>query len=121
MAQYSDIDFFLTKNELTNDISFKKDVFAVSQSLGNIALTRKNERVFRPDFGSDLVEGLQINKSDVELMVLKQIVKAQLETQEPRAIIDNIEFIRLQDGFKVNLTFHLKNNIAASGSLSLTV
>jgi len=121
MAKYSDIDFFLTKNELTEDISFKKDVYAIGQSLSNIALTRKGERVFQPNLGSDLLEGLQTNKSDIELIVLKEIVKAQLETQEPRAIIDNIEFIRLQEGFQVDLRFHMLNDQSASGSLSLTV
>lgn len=121
MAKYSDIDFFLTKNELTQDISFKKDVYAVSQSIGNIALTRKGERVFYPEFGSDLIQGLQTNISQIELNILRQIVKNQLETQEPRAIIDNIEFTKITDGFKVDISFQMKDDTTVVSTLTLTI
>jgi len=121
MPYYSDIDFFLTKNELTSDISFKLGVYAVSQSIGNIALTRKGERIFNPEFGSDLIVGLQTKTTDLDLIILKQIVKAQIQTQEPRGVIDNIEFTKLPEGYKVDITFHLANDETATGTLSLTV
>ena len=121
MINYSDIDFFLTKNDLTGDASFKLGIYAVSQSIGNIALTRRGERVFSPNFGSNLIQGLQSGASELELNILKGIVRSQIQEQEPRAIIDSIEFTRLTDGFKVDIFFHLVADETATGTLSLTV
>jgi phage baseplate assembly protein W len=121
MAKYSDLDFFLTKNELTSDISFKKDVYAVAQSISNITLTRKGEKPFSPEFGSDLSSGLQTSVTDIELDILKTVVRSQIQSQEPRSVIDNIEFTKLPEGFKVDISFHLTDSQQASGTLSLTI
>jgi hypothetical protein len=40
MAEFSDIDFFLEKNEITNDIVFKTSRYAIAQSIENILLTK---------------------------------------------------------------------------------
>jgi phage baseplate assembly protein W len=121
MAQYSDIDLFLPKNDLTNDITFKRDVYAVGQSISNLALTRRGERPFYPNLGTDLVDSLQTNKSQVELNVLKEVVRSQLETQEPRAIIDTIQITRESDNYNVKIEFRLKNDYELAGSVTVTV
>lgn len=121
MAQYSDIDLFLTKNNLTNDITFKKNVYAVAQSLSNLALTRKGERPFSPSIGTDLIDTLQVNRSQIELNVLKEVIKSQLDTQETRAVIDNITITRDSDNYIVKIDFHLTDTTQATGSVSVTV
>lgn len=121
MAKYSDIDLFLPKNNLTNDISFKKDVYAVSQSIGNLILTRRGERPFYPNLGTDLIDTLQTARSQIELNILKEVIKSQLEVQEPRAIIDIIEITRDLDNYTVRVDFHLVNNTDITGSINVTV
>jgi phage baseplate assembly protein W len=121
MAKYSDIDLFLPKNDLTNDISFKKDVYAVAQSIGNLVLTRRGERPFYPNIGTDLVDTLQVARSQIELNILKEMVKSQLEVQESRAIIDIIEITRDVDNYIVKIDFHLANNSDITGSINVTV
>jgi|694.fasta_scaffold69572_4 phage baseplate assembly protein W len=121
MARYSDIDLFLPKNNLTNDISFKTDVYAIAQSISNLALTRRGERPFYPNLGTDLVDTLQVNRSQLELNVLKEVLKSQLETQETRAIIDNIQIIRESDNYSVKIDFHLSNSTEIAGTVSVTV
>ena len=50
---YTDIDVNLTKNVQSNDISLKYDVNAIAQSIKNIVLTNKTEKIFNPKFGAD--------------------------------------------------------------------
>ena len=56
MDKYSDLDFFLNKNYKTNDISLKKEIDALSQSVKNIILTDPGERMFDPYFGAGIPE-----------------------------------------------------------------
>ena len=121
MAQYTDLDIFLPKNDLTNDITFKSNVYAIGQSISNLALTRRGERPFGPLLGTDLLDTLQVNRSQLELNVLKEIVKAQLETQEPRAIIDNIEIVRELENYQVKIEFHVVNTTDLTGTVGFTV
>jgi hypothetical protein len=44
---YTDIDVNLTKNVQSNDISLKYDVNAIAQSIKNIILTNKTEKIFK--------------------------------------------------------------------------
>lgn len=90
MAKYTDIDFLLNKNELTNDIGLKTDINAIGQSIKNIILTFKTEKIFDSTFGG--------NGYDLLFELLNPLTKnaaiskltAELNTQEPRAIIRTI-------------------------------
>lgn len=120
MEKYSDIDLFLVKNELTGDISYKKDLQSIAQGLTNIALTRKGEVPFTPNLGCSLVDEIQIAKDTIALNQLKQTIKSQLQLNDRRVIIDNIEFIKNLDNCTVNITFILKET-GAQGIVNLTV
>lgn len=120
MVKYTDIDLFLTKNELTNDVTFKQDLQSIAQSLTNIALTRKGERLFSPDFGTNLIEELQNLKDSLGFGILEQTIKSQLEFNDPRVTINSIEFIRNLDNYAVNITFLLKNT-QVQGTVNLTI
>jgi len=90
MAKYTDIDFALNKNELTNDIGLKTDINAIGQSIKNIILTFKTEKIFDPTFGGNgydlLFELLSSTKKNAAISTLT----AELNSQEPRAIIRTI-------------------------------
>lgn len=120
MARYTDIDLFLPANVLTGDITLLTDVSAIGQSIANLALTRRGERPFSPNIGTDLVETLQVYRPEMELVVLKEIVKSQLETQESRVTIDQIEIERSGDNYIVKIYFTIIAT-GAAGSTSITV
>jgi phage baseplate assembly protein W len=107
MATYSDIDLFLVKNSLTNDISFKQDIHAVAQSIKNIVYTRKGEALFNNNFGSTLLGSLSVKRDLLELEVIKDTVKAEIQNQETRATINNIEIIPYIDSYEVRISFSL--------------
>jgi len=120
MARYTDIDLFLKKNELSSDITILSDVSAIGQSIANLALTKRGERPFSPEIGTDLVETLQVFRPEMELVILKEIVKSQLEVQEPRATINQINIERSGDNYNVTIRFQIITN-GLIGSTSFTV
>jgi len=90
MPRYSDIDFLLTKNEITNDASVKYDTAAISQSIKNILLTTRGEKPFNHTFGGNLYELVFNSLSPLLLEDKKLVLKSEIELQEPRAIVTSI-------------------------------
>ena len=90
MPRYTDIDFNLSKNELTDDINLKTDINAISQSIKNIILTSKTEKIFNNSFGADGYDIVFNELSPLEITAQKFKIIAELQLQEPRAIIRDI-------------------------------
>lgn len=88
---YNDIDFTAAKNAVTNDISYKKDMNAIAQSIKNIVLTTKGEKIFNFKFGSAgqaFLETAGLLPFEQNILITK--IYADLQIQEPRAIIKNV-------------------------------
>lgn len=99
MARYTDIDLYLTKNELTNDINYKYDVQAITQSIKNIVSTTKGERMFNPSFGGNLLK-LEFNDLyPIEVEMFRNELFAVLNALEPRAVIGDINIINTKIGY----------------------
>lgn len=104
---YTDIDVDLTKNVQSNDINLKYDLNAIAQSIKNIVLTNKTEKIFNPKFGADtdhliaFKTLLPFQLSDIRLRIL-----GELDLQEPRATITNIDIKDTGLGYwQVSITF----------------
>lgn len=98
MAKYTDIDAYLTKNEITNDINIKNDVAAISQSIKNIILTTKGEKPFAPTFGGGLYDMVYNDVSLIKLRLKEQELRAILELYEPRAIVQTLNITSSDTG-----------------------
>ena len=88
---YFDIDSNLTKNVLSDDIGVKYDLNAIAQSIKTIILTNKNEKIFNLKFGTnanllDFSSLLPFQLDDAKMLIF-----GELQLQEPRAIIQNID------------------------------
>ena len=90
MSRFKDIDLYLSKNEITNDINYKFDISAISQSIKNIILTTKGEKLFDPNFGGDLYSLLYESYNPLLLRVLERTLQAQIQLEEPRALVNSI-------------------------------
>lgn len=90
MSDYKDIDFLLTQNALTNDMNVKLDSNAVSQSIKNIILTGKGEKLFSPQFGGNAYDMLFDSISPLDIENKKILFKSNLAIYEKRATIINI-------------------------------
>jgi len=123
MTRYKDIDFGLSKNQITNDINIKTDINAISQSLKNIILTTKTEKPFDLTFGANGYD-LVFNKLGfIQTESRKQEIVAELEIQEPRAIIRSLNIEDSGSGeFIISLDFSpvFDENLVRSLNLEFT-
>lgn len=122
MAKYTDIDLFLTKNELTNDINYKYDVTAITQSIKNIVLTTKGERLFNPSFGGNLFK-LEFNDFyPIEIEMLRNELFAVLNALEPRAVVSDINISNSHSGYwDIQITYSPVYDPSLVKDISLTV
>ena len=103
---YTDIDYNLTKNALSNDASVKYDLNAIAQSIKNIVLTTQHEKIFNPGFGGNATLLTFESLLPFQLMDIKRTLTAAIQLQEPRATIQNIDIKDTNLGYwELDVTF----------------
>jgi phage baseplate assembly protein W len=103
---YTDIDYDLTLNGLSNDISVKYDINAIAQSIKNIVLTSKKEKMFNVTFGADTLSLKFEHLLPFELNNIKNKIAGEIRLQDPRVIVNNIDIKDTQLGYwQIDITF----------------
>jgi phage baseplate assembly protein W len=86
---YSDIDLKFRVISNSGDIALKKDIQAVKQSVINILMTHRGEKVFHQNFGGSLRDYLFENYDTITAAAIKSRITSTLLNYEPRVqIID---------------------------------
>jgi phage baseplate assembly protein W len=106
--EYIDLDFSFARHPVTNNVSIKKKLAAVKQSVINLLTLREGDKPFHPEIKSPIYGYLFENISNITKIVLEGEVRRYLGYYEPR--------IELLD---VSVTFPDKNSIVCSVSGSL--
>jgi phage baseplate assembly protein W len=108
---YSDIDFTFTKKPVTGDVALSYDAQAVIRSIRNILLTRHYEKLFNPDFGSNIDTLLFEMVSPITATSLEQEISTAIKNYEPRARLNNIVVSAQPDknAYNVSLDFYIEN------------
>jgi phage baseplate assembly protein W len=108
---YSDIDFTLSKRPVLNDIALSYDNQAIIRSLRNILLTKKFEKLWNPEFGSNIDTLLFENISSVTAAALEKEISVAIENYEPRVNMKNVVVTPYIDrnAYDVTLTFYISN------------
>ena len=91
VIQYSDIDSKFRITPSSSDMVLKKDVQAVKQSVLNILLTNKGEKVFHEDFGGNLRSYLFENYDSITSMAIQSRVEGTLLNYEPRISVTSVD------------------------------
>jgi phage baseplate assembly protein W len=102
--QYSDIDFIYKLNPNTGDISTKKGINSVKQSVLNILRTNHGERPFNPYFGANLRSYLFENINYATAVIISNQVKNALANDEPRVKVLNVNVKTFPDRNDVQIT-----------------
>jgi phage baseplate assembly protein W len=86
---FTDFDIHPVKKDLVRYVN--ED--AVKQSIRNIILTRRNERLYNPNFGSQLYDLLFEPFSETTQASVKSIIETAIKNHEPRAKLElvNVE------------------------------
>ena len=111
ISLYSDFKKDLEVNLLTDDVSILKDEDSVKESIRNLLMTDRGERLMQPNLGAGLRQLLFENMIPSTFELIKERVKSTLEIYEPRAdIIDITVSGSLDEGSVfVKLLFFINN------------
>jgi phage baseplate assembly protein W len=106
---FKDLNVTFKPHPITGDLITSKDEAAVKQSIVNLLLTNKGERLFNSQIGSDIPR-LLFEQLDYGVAALVQSeIKNVLTDYEPRINIISLEVIPNFDdnGFDVGLEFEI--------------
>jgi phage baseplate assembly protein W len=117
---YADFHKDLTINPISGDIALKTNEETIKESLRNLILTDRGERLFQPNLGSDVRASLFENATPVTLKILEERVKDVINSFEPRVSLINVDVASLYDDNRVKIViyFYVKNS---EDPLSVTV
>lgn len=108
---YSDFRKDLDINPITKDLALRKDEDAVKESIKNLVLTDRGERLFRPNLGGDIRANLFENNTPATLKLIQETVKETINTYEPRATLIDVETYSNynETTVTVNVIFYVRN------------
>jgi phage baseplate assembly protein W len=108
---FSDIDFTLAKRPVVGDIALSYDNQAVIRSIRNILLTKKYEKAWNPNFGSNIDTLLFENVSFMAAGALEKEIAVTINNFEPRVDLKNVVVRPYPDrnAYDVTLTFFIAN------------
>ena len=96
---FKDLSVTFKKHPVTDDVITVKDKAAITQSIKNLLLTRKGERLFQPQLGSNLQKSLFEPLDYGTAGMIKSQVKETINRWEPRVIVEDV---RCEPDFNTN-------------------
>lgn len=81
--------FFLDLNRNSNN--------AVKADLAHLLLTRKGERLYLPDFGTDLISFLFEPVDDITIADMKRVIQDSVDNYIPNLQVDDIIITAIED------------------------
>ena len=107
VTPFKDLAISFTRNKITNDLLVKKEDAAVKQAVVNILMTNKGERLFDPEYGSNVPSYLFDQLDYGTAANIQDAIRECLMNYEPRIRIDSLDVIPDfdQNGFEVQLAF----------------
>lgn len=117
---FSDFHKDLTVNPISGDLAVKRDEEAVKESIKNLILTDKGERLMQPTIGGNIRAMLFENITPAVIKMIQEQIKTTIETYEPRASLIDVNVLSSIDDnrVEVNIYFYINN---ATQPISLSV
>lgn len=109
---YADFHKNLTRNPLSNDLAVKRDEEAIKESIKNLVLTDRGERLFQPNLGGDIRATLFENNTPATIKIVQERIKSTIESFEPRVELLDVEATSFLDGntLEVKIIFYIRNS-----------
>ena len=120
---FSDFNHFFKANPFTGDIGRKTQAEAVKQSIRNIVLTNKYEKLRNPEFGSRVSRFLFEPFNDTETGdEVADEIRRSIEQYEPRAVVQeiNVKNYPEENALSVLLVYSIRN-VERQETLNLTL
>ena len=110
-VQYSDLNLKLKLHAEHKDIIPLKDIEAVKQSVKNLVLTSKKDRLFQPWLGSGLRDLLFEPADSITMSAIKREIYDVINKYEPRVRILAVDVIDESDtnSYRISIMFQIVN------------
>jgi phage baseplate assembly protein W len=108
---FSDLHKDMTQNPLTEDLALKRDEEAVKESIKNLILTNRGERLMQPLIGGNVQAMLFENNTPATIKLIQEQIKSVIRQYEPRAtLIDVIVRSSIDEStVEVGIYFYISN------------
>lgn len=108
---YQDFKKSLERSPVSNDLTVFKDEDAVKESIKNLILTNRGERLMQPNLGGDVQAMLFENITPSVITLIEDKIRDTIEINEPRAeLVDVIVSSNIDDNqVNVKIVFYIKN------------
>ena len=87
---YSDFKKTLEISPVSSDLTVNKDEDSVKESIKNLILTDRGERLMQPDLGGDINAMLFENITPAVIKIIQNQVRTTIELHEPRAEVQDV-------------------------------
>jgi phage baseplate assembly protein W len=116
---FKDLSLDFTPHPISGDIRPVTDETAIRRALNNLIKTRKGERPFRPDFGSNVNKYLFSSGPFAEDELNKHVYDV-ISRYETRVIVTRVESKIEKEGIDIKVDYVLRNT-NTSGSISTAI
>jgi len=108
---YKDLAFSMFANPMNGDIGKSTGVTAVKRAIVGILKTNFNERMFQPEFGSNIRALLFEPMNPITEQRMKTEIEEAVKRHEPRAQVIgiNVEGQEEQNRYLVNILFNVSS------------
>jgi len=120
---YTDLRGDLEPHPVSGDLLVYKNEEAVIQSIKNLLLTDRYERIYQPRVGSQIRALLFENITIHTQNNLRKLIIECIDNFEPRAILHEVEIVAIpdQNALGVIITFSLQNSTTAPVQFELLI
>lgn len=108
---YSDLYKDLTVNPISEDLALKLDEESVKESIKNLILTDKGERLFQPNIGGNIRAMLFENNTPATTKIIQNQIETIIKQYEPRAELIDVQVNSAIDdnSVTVKIIFYISN------------
>jgi phage baseplate assembly protein W len=107
---FRDVNITFKKHPVTDDVLVSKDASAIKQAIVNLLLTNKGEKLFNPEYGSDIRKYLFEPLDYATAGLIANNIRYTIRQFEPRISVLSLEAIPNFDdnGFDIEMTYEIR-------------
>ena len=88
---FKDLSMSFKANPLNDDLITLKNEAAIARSLRNIVFTSPGEKIFNPEFGSEISKVLFENIDEISAISIKDEIETSIRNYEPRVNLEEVD------------------------------
>ena len=88
---FKDLSMSFKVNPLNDDLITLKNESAIARSIRNIVFTSPGEKIFNPEFGSEISKVLFENIDEISAISIKDEIETSIRNYEPRVQLEEVD------------------------------